>query len=159
MKPIEISREMFEQHCRPRFGVGNPERIVNPYWEWEIRRRIEGNAVYPSRVKHVLGIDFKDKAYSPTWTCSRMGSTETVLSDGTRVSVAGEYEDWYDPDFCIYNDVIVVSPSRGDFDLWLSARAVSADRFSYGDAGGRADYFDWLVRLFGGSAGWSDAGF
>lgn len=34
----------------------------------------------------------------------------TLLPDGRTVLVGGEHEDWYDPDFCIYNDVIVHEP-------------------------------------------------
>jgi hypothetical protein len=110
-RPIEINRSLFEQHCRPRFGGANPERMVNPYWEWEIRREIEGHGVYPSKVRHALGIGQGEDGFFPTWTFYRMGSTRTVLVDGARVFIAGEHEDWYDPDFCIYNDVIVVSAS------------------------------------------------
>lgn len=106
-----ISRELFEAHFCPRFGVANPERMNNPFWEWEIRRRLDGDGVYPSKVRRELGIESGEEAFIPTWTFSRMGQTETVLADGTRVFIAGEYEDWYDPDFQIYNDVIVVAPS------------------------------------------------
>jgi hypothetical protein len=31
----------------------------------------------------------------------------TLLPDGRAVQVGGEHEDFYDPDFCIYNDVFV----------------------------------------------------
>jgi hypothetical protein len=37
--------------------------------------------------------------------------TRTRLPDGRIVCVAGEHEDYYDPDFCIYNDVIVLGTS------------------------------------------------
>jgi len=40
-----------------------------------------------------------------------MGGTETLLPDGSLVRIGGEYEDWYDPDFYIYNDVIVTDAS------------------------------------------------
>ena len=39
-----------------------------------------------------------------------MGRTYTRLADGRVVYVGGEHEDSYDPDFCIYNDVVVVGP-------------------------------------------------
>lgn len=109
-QPIDIDRALFEAHFPPRFGLGNPELIDNPYWQWEIRRRLDGNDMYPSRVRRGLGIDQREQAFTPAWTFSRMGSTETVLEDGTRVFISGEYEDWYDPDFYIYNDVIVARP-------------------------------------------------
>lgn len=52
-------------------------------------------------------------AYVPTWVWPgyRFGGTETELRDGRRVFIAGEHEDYYDPDFCIYNDVIVEDKS------------------------------------------------
>jgi hypothetical protein len=39
--------------------------------------------------------------------------TRTRLPDGRVVCVAGEHEDYYDPDFCIYNDVVVIAPGGG----------------------------------------------
>lgn len=43
---------------------------------------------------------------------SRMGQSETILPDGRHVFIGGEFEDYYDPDFFIYNDVFVVDPSN-----------------------------------------------
>lgn len=37
---------------------------------------------------------------------SRFGTSFTELPDGRFVQIGGEHEDFYDPDFCIYNDVI-----------------------------------------------------
>jgi hypothetical protein len=39
-----------------------------------------------------------------------MGMTTTALPDGRNVCIGGEHEDYYDPDFCIYNEVIVFGP-------------------------------------------------
>ena len=46
----------------------------------------------------------------PIWTFDRMGATRTKLPDGRLIRVGGEHEDWYDPDFHIYNDVVVLGP-------------------------------------------------
>ena len=46
----------------------------------------------------------------PIWCTARFGKTTTNLPDGTTVEIAGEHEDSYDPDFYIYNDVIVYGP-------------------------------------------------
>ncbi|HYM05004.1 MAG TPA: hypothetical protein VEU11_00450 [Terriglobales bacterium] len=46
----------------------------------------------------------------PGWCFERFGQTTTVLTDGREVLIAGEHEDYYDPDFFIYNDVVVRSP-------------------------------------------------
>ncbi len=52
-------------------------------------------------------------AEGPVWTFDRMGQTRTELPDGRLVCVAGEHEDYYDPDFHIYNDVVVFAPGGG----------------------------------------------
>ncbi len=46
----------------------------------------------------------------PVWCCDRFGQTTTALPDGRVVYIAGEHEDHYDPDFFIYNDVVIVQP-------------------------------------------------
>jgi len=43
----------------------------------------------------------------PIWCFSRFGTSFTELPDGKFVQIGGEHEDYYDPDFYIYNDVIV----------------------------------------------------
>jgi hypothetical protein len=45
------------------------------------------------------------------WSFERFGMSETVLADGSVVHIGGEHEDHYDPDFFIYNDVIVIDPA------------------------------------------------
>jgi len=45
------------------------------------------------------------------WTLDRMGISRTNLRDGRVVYIGGEHEDSYDPDFYIYNDVVVFHPS------------------------------------------------
>ena len=47
---------------------------------------------------------------NPVWCFSRLGRTSTTLPDGTTVQIGGEHEDFYDPDFLIYNDVVVFAP-------------------------------------------------
>jgi len=44
----------------------------------------------------------------PAWCFERFGKSETTLPEGRVVHIAGEHEDHYDPDFYIYNDVIVI---------------------------------------------------
>jgi hypothetical protein len=33
----EITREVFDERCRPRFGAAKPERVWLALWEWMIR--------------------------------------------------------------------------------------------------------------------------
>jgi len=102
---VEITRELFVEQRSRRFGNANPERMQIAFWEWMVR---EGEG--PHRVRELFSVPFK-REDGPIWTFSRMGATRTRLSDGRTVSVGGEYDDSYDPDFCIYNDVIVQGPA------------------------------------------------
>lgn len=47
------------------------------------------------------------------WCFQRYGMSKTFMPDGRIICVAGEHEDWYDSDFCIYNDMIVLQPDDG----------------------------------------------
>jgi len=47
----------------------------------------------------------------PCWCFDRFGQSETTLPNGRIVYVGGEHEDFYDPDFYIYNDVVIVDTS------------------------------------------------
>jgi hypothetical protein len=49
----------------------------------------------------------------PPWCFDRLGMSYTRLEDGRSVLVAGEHEDGSDPDFRIFNDVIVIHPDGG----------------------------------------------
>ena len=44
------------------------------------------------------------------WAGCRLGLARTELNDGRVFSNTGEHEDYYDPDFLIYNDIIVEYP-------------------------------------------------
>lgn len=61
--------------------------------------------------------DDKDTRDEPVWCFHRFGKSINLLPDGRIIEIAGEHEDHYDPDFCIYNDVIVHRPD-GSFDIY-----------------------------------------
>jgi hypothetical protein len=120
---MEITREIFDQQRRPRFGAANPERMQLPFWEWMIRgedqSRTEDDETDiimrdgklkspygPYRARDLFNVPLV-REDGPIWTFDRMGATRTELSDGRIVCIGGEHEDWYDPDFHIYNDVVV----------------------------------------------------
>lgn len=127
---IEISREVFDQQRHPRFGNGNPERMQLAFWEWMIRggdvlppaekgslediglRMRNGklkSAYGPYRARDLFQIPL-NRADGPIWTFDRMGTTRSELPDERVICIGGEHEDFYDPDFYIYNDVIVLGP-------------------------------------------------
>jgi hypothetical protein len=109
---------------RPRYGNANPERVDNPFWDYMIRQRrwaywarkqFDIKVEFQSRASH--GHRWRDEPGGPVWCFTRFGRSVTVL-DFTTVYVAGEHEDSYDPDFCIYNDVIV-EDSQGNLEIFL----------------------------------------
>lgn len=55
---------------------------------------------------------YRDATPGPYWSWQRFGRTSTELPDGRVIHVAGEHEDYYDIDFCIYNDVVVENEDR-----------------------------------------------
>ncbi|BAY86242.1 ankyrin [Calothrix parasitica NIES-267] len=91
----------------PRFGIKNPEIIENEFWEAMIR---SGDAAYTSRSDN-------DSLNNPIWCYQRFGRTTTILPDERIIEIAGEHEDFYDPDFCIYNDVVVFD-GKGNFQIY-----------------------------------------
>lgn len=117
---MEISPKMFHQQRRPRFGTANPERMHMAFWEWMIRGGEDVSKVRKDPKFggfgpcHARGLFKASSAREdgPVWTFSRYGATRTQLADGRVVCVGGEHEDFYDPDFCIYNDVVVFTPSN-----------------------------------------------
>jgi len=84
-----------------RFGEHNGQPMPVPFWLAMVR---SGWAGYEA-ARH-FGAKTFDGA-RPVWCADRMGQSLTLLEDGRVVQIAGEHEDGYDPDFCIYNDVLV----------------------------------------------------
>jgi len=91
----------FRRGQRRRFGTRNPESMDDPFWLAMIRSGV--NAWLADQ-------HFKQDVVHPVWCAERFGQSLTFLPDGRIVQVAGEHEDYYDADFCIYNDVFVHSP-------------------------------------------------
>lgn len=90
-----------------RFGTSNPEIIQNKFWQVMV---CNNAGAYIARSD-------SDSQDIPIWCYQRFGKTITILPDGRIVEIAGEHEDFYDPDFCIYND-IVVSDGKGNFQIY-----------------------------------------
>jgi hypothetical protein len=99
-----VSPEEFARARTRRFGRANPERFDEPFWEAMVRCGVsayEGASTFDAASPHRV---------SPVWSAMRFGQSITLLPDGRIVQVAGEHEDYYDSDFCIYNDVFVHGP-------------------------------------------------
>jgi hypothetical protein len=114
--PLPASREVFDAWRAPREGAENPTRMDNPVWPWLVRNRIGAYAVVD-----IYGAE-SGFACGPTWCFERFGQSETRLPDGRTLYVGGEHEDHYDPDFHIYNDVVVVGPN-GEIEIYVYPKA------------------------------------
>lgn len=89
------------------FGEGFGDSYYDPNGERGWRRLIfSKNFAQQVRAKQMR----KNQPGGPIWCACRMGQTMTILEDGRAVLIAGEHEDGNDPEFCIYNDVIVINP-------------------------------------------------
>lgn len=99
-----IDLALFMQWRTPRYGETNPTRMNNKVREWLIKSKI--SAYQASKEIKSPASPFEDGA---TWCFDRFGQSETQLPDGRTVFIAGEHEDYYDPDFYIYNDVVVIN--------------------------------------------------
>ena len=76
--------------------------MESAFWAWCVRTR---NSAYAANEE----FDGPDSiSAGPCWCFDRMGQAYLVLPDGRTVHIAGEHEDHYDPDFYIYNDVVIV---------------------------------------------------
>ena len=111
----------YQQFKHPRFGKTNPDRLSNPYWQWVITHRLSAWQIENIIVDNSVAENKFD--VPPLWCFERMGQTVTQLIDGRTLYIGGEYEDYYDPDFCIYNDVTVTHPD-GRIEIYGYPRAV-----------------------------------
>jgi hypothetical protein len=106
-----LTRELFLEWRSPRRGSANPELMSNPVWDWLVRSELDAYRAN-SRFDGPAAL-----GAGPGWCFTRFGQSSTKLSDGRIVLVAGEHEDHYDPDFYIYNDVVVRHPD-GRIDIF-----------------------------------------
>jgi hypothetical protein len=94
-----------------RFGSRNPQFMNEAFWLGMVRSGVTG---YQATQRFGGPSSFDS---TPVWCAQRFGQSITVLPDGRVVQIAGEHEDSYDPDFCIYNDVFV-HVADGSIDIY-----------------------------------------
>ena len=99
--PATVVRQ-FAQWQTPKRGACNPDDMTNDVWSWLIETMAPPHAAHK-----VAG---QGDQPSPGWNFCRMGQSETEIPDGRIVYIGGEHEDWYDPDFYVYNDVVIRWP-------------------------------------------------
>ncbi len=109
-----ISRQYYQAGKKRRFGKHNPDVMAVPFWEAMVKSGVSAGAAR---------IQFDDNDYgmpgsgNAVWSYDRFGKSINVLPDGRIIEIAGEHEDSYDSDFCIYNDVIIFD-GNGDFNIY-----------------------------------------
>jgi hypothetical protein len=141
---MEIDPVLFAQQRRPKFGIANPERMRLTFWEWMVRGDDSEQAIEqvgglakaglmmrdgklkscfgPYRARDLFKVPL-NREDGPIWTFERMGATRCTLADGRILCVGGEHEDSYDPDFYIYNDLVVFGP-EGEIEIYGYPEAV-----------------------------------
>lgn len=102
LTPPEAVIRQFAKWQTPIRGKSNPEDMTNDVWSWLIETRAPPHAAH-----QVAG---QGERPFPAWNFCRMGQSETELPDGRIIYIGGEHEDSYDPDFYIYNDVVIGWP-------------------------------------------------
>lgn len=115
---LQVSPSDYIRQKSPRFGTSNPERMDIPFWRDMIRT---GGNAYSARTKYQDQEPFRKPG--AVWCYDRFGSSLTRLDDGRFVQIGGEHEDFYDPDFVIYNDVVVYE-AAGEFEIYGYPRDV-----------------------------------
>lgn len=98
----DLSQSDFDLDRTNRAGLSNPERFLPTFWSEQMRT---GRYCAPK------SLTWKADREKPIWSFVRFGRSATILPDGRLFLVAGEHEDHYDSDFCIYADVTVLHPS------------------------------------------------
>ncbi len=115
----DISEEEYKKGRHRVFGKSNPELSHNRFWYAMVKC---GGSAWHARSKFgdEVACDGTDK---PIWCFDRFGKSITPLDDGRFIEIAGEHEDHYDPDFCIYNDVFV-HEDEGECKIYTYPREV-----------------------------------
>jgi len=106
-----VSKKEYKKGKTRKFGRTNPELVKVKFWQEMIKT---GASAWRARD---MFSDTNIRKSSPVWCFNRYGKSTTILENGNIVVIAGEHEDSYDPDFCIYNDVVVFKENN-HFDIY-----------------------------------------
>ena len=104
---LACSEADFQQHRAPRFGVHTAENISS---DFHLAMIESGVCAFAAGEHWRFERSFLDAPWQHIWNAQRNGQSLTPLPDGRWLQIGGEHEDSYDPDFFIYNDVIVHTP-------------------------------------------------
>ncbi len=101
---MTVSYEAFQRQKYPKFGHYNAELMNCEFWKYMVET---GYSAWEAREEFGCTNRLRE---GPIWSFLRYGMSSTSLPDGRIIYIGGEHEEFCDPDFCIYNDVIVKHP-------------------------------------------------
>lgn len=96
---LTISKNEYLAQKHRKFGESNPQKCDIPFWYDMVRSNA---GAWTARDQ----FDDKDNCSNqPIWCYERFGKSINGIGNSEFIEIAGEHEDSYDPDFCIYNEV------------------------------------------------------
>lgn len=108
---LKVSKQEYLAQKYRVYGSSNPEQCDKAFWYDAVRC----NAGAWKAREHFGDTDSIND--NPVWCYERFGKSITAIGQGEFVEIAGEHEDYYDPDFCIYNEVFH-HKGNGDFTIY-----------------------------------------
>ena len=114
---LTVTKDTYFHQKDRVFGQSNPDRSSREFWYDMVRVSCDA---WTARRAFSDSDEIKDE---PVWCYYRYGMSLTPLGNNEYLEIGGEHEDFYDPDFCIYNEVI---HHRGDgnFDIYMYPKEV-----------------------------------
>ena len=107
---LTVDKKDYLAQKHRRFGVSNPQKCEIPFWYDMVRCNAGAWKARDQFNDHDACND------QPVWCYERFGKSITAIGNGEYIEIAGEHEDSYDPDFCIYNEVF--HHSRGELTIY-----------------------------------------
>lgn len=96
--------EEFVKHYSFEFGQTNPQVMNNPFWLYMAQNpKISAYKIMMDYDSQGSDLEFIDKA---VYTHDRFGAAEVALPNGDIIKIGGGHEDYYDPNYCVYNEVV-----------------------------------------------------
>ncbi|MBV6459803.1 MAG: hypothetical protein HONBIEJF_02956 [Fimbriimonadaceae bacterium] len=109
---LAVTAEQYMAARYERPGTANPEDITEPFRLAMINAGCNAYLArdrFDDEARMACGVSWQSRP-PQVWCFDRFGQSVTLMPDGRSILIAGEHEDSYDPDFCIYNDVTVLHP-------------------------------------------------
>ncbi|MBV1907957.1 MAG: ankyrin repeat domain-containing protein [Kangiellaceae bacterium] len=111
---IDVTEEEYIENIGRIFGKSNPEICTKKFWYEMVR---SGASAWKAHGT------FNYRNPEPIWTYNRFGKSITDIGNGEYIEIAGEHEDHYDQDFCIYNEVFH-HRGNGEFTIYMYPKEV-----------------------------------